>query len=85
MGEPEIPGKRWDSAEAVHLDLRGLEPPEPMVAILAVLDTPGEKRPVTIIMSRDPIFLFPELAERGWQHEYLPSEGAETRLRLTRV
>ena len=85
MDETDLPGKRWDTADGVHLDLRGLDPPEPMVAILTTLDAPGENGPVTAILSRDPIFLFPELDERGWKYQYLSSEGAEVRLRLTRA
>lgn len=57
--------KRWTDKAGVHLDLRGLEPPEPMVAILGEIDG-GTARRVTAYMDREPIFLYPELDERGW-------------------
>ncbi len=50
-----------------HLDLTDLDPPEPMVRILAVAETlePGEV--LFAVLSREPIFLFPELTKRGHQ------------------
>ena len=57
--------KRWQDAEGIHLDLRGLEPPDPMVAILGEIDA-GASEPVIALMDREPIFLYPELVERGW-------------------
>jgi TusA-related sulfurtransferase len=48
-----------------HLDNRELDPPEPMVRILAATEsmTPGEV--LSALLCREPIFLFPELAKRG--------------------
>ncbi|MCA1444827.1 DUF2249 domain-containing protein [Ensifer sp. IC4062] len=50
-----------------HLDLTELDPPEPMVRILAAAERmePGEV--LFALLSREPIFLFPELARRGHQ------------------
>ncbi|HEY8595383.1 MAG TPA: DUF2249 domain-containing protein [Devosiaceae bacterium] len=50
---------------SVELDDRGLEPPEPMVNILAALQSmqPGEVLAARLL--REPIFLFPELKDRG--------------------
>lgn len=63
----------WRTADAVHIDVRGLEPPEPMVMILGLID--GETgSPVIAHLDREPIFLYPELDERGWGHEIIPSE-----------
>ncbi|AWM24422.1 universal stress protein [Sinorhizobium fredii USDA 205] len=52
---------------AEHLDLTELDPPEPMVRILAAAERlqPGEV--LFALLSREPIFLFPELAKRGHQ------------------
>jgi hypothetical protein len=59
----------WRTAEAVHIDVRGLHPPEPMVAILGLIDG-GEVDAVLIAtLDREPIFLYPELDDRGWTHE----------------
>jgi uncharacterized protein (DUF2249 family) len=51
-----------------ELDLVDLEPPEPMVRILEALEElkPGEV--LFALLSREPLFLFPELAKR--HHEW---------------
>ena len=61
---PSSPGNT-----VVELDNRGLEPPQPMVRILDALDRlpPGGK--VVAINDRRPLFLYPELEERGYRHE----------------
>lgn len=57
--------KRWHDEEGLHLDLRGLEPPQPMVAILSEIES-GATGPLILHMDRDPIFLYQELEDRGW-------------------
>lgn len=70
---PEQPGRTWQSDGVVHIDVRGLEPPEPMVAILRAIDS-GEADTVLVAhLDREPIFLYPELDDRGWSHELMPS------------
>jgi uncharacterized protein (DUF2249 family) len=51
----------------VKLDNRDLEPPEPMVRILAAADklAPGET--LSALLRREPIFLFPQLEKRGFR------------------
>jgi TusA-related sulfurtransferase len=48
-----------------NLDNRDLDPPEPMVKILATAESmqPGEV--LSALLRREPLFLFPELAKRG--------------------
>jgi hypothetical protein len=80
----------WRNADGVHIDVRGLNPPEPMIAILQLLDA-SETATVIAHLDREPIFLYPELDERGWGYEMLPSQcGDEScdhdiRLRLVRL
>jgi uncharacterized protein (DUF2249 family) len=51
---------------AVHLDNRGLPPPEPMVRILQALQTlPGDAE-LVVLMDREPLMLYPELERRGF-------------------
>jgi len=64
MTPPE--GKTWQGDEGLHLDVRGLLPPGPMVAILWHLTQPGQAGPVIAHLDRDPIYLYSELAEIGW-------------------
>lgn len=76
--------RAWHDDDGRHLDVRGLEAPQPMLAVLATIErcAPGE----TLVVHHDrvPLLLFPELAERGWAAEQLDGEGDEVRLRLTR-
>ena len=57
-----------------HLDNRELDPPEPMVRILAAVETmqPGEV--LTALLCREPVFLFRQLAKRGhaWRGGFEP-------------
>ena len=52
---------------SIDLDLSDLDPPEPMVRLLAETERlePGEV--VFAVLSREPLFLFPELTRRGHQ------------------
>jgi hypothetical protein len=80
----------WQEADALHLDIRGLDPPEPMVEILRTIDG-GEVDVVVAHLDREPIFLYPELDDRGWAHEIIACEcgGAacadEVKLRMVRL
>jgi hypothetical protein len=47
------------------LDNGDLEPPEPMVRILAAVETMAKGEVLSALLCREPIFLFPELAKRG--------------------
>lgn len=51
-----------------HLDNRGLEPPEPMVRILEALNTLEPHAELTVDMDREPLLLYPHLAQRGFAH-----------------
>lgn len=52
---------------STYLDLADLEPPEPMVRILAAVEQLPSGQVVFAALSREPIFLFPELERRGHQ------------------
>lgn len=56
------------ASEALTLDVRGLEPPQPMVAVLERLDTLAPSETLTVIHDRRPTFLYPQLDERGFTH-----------------
>ena len=63
----------WSDSDGVHVDVRNLTPPEPMVVILGLIDTGEADSVLTAHLDRDPIFLYPELDDRGWSHEVMPS------------
>ena len=52
---------------SLHLDLSDLDPPEPMVRILAAAEELAEGDVLFALLSREPVFLFPELTRRGHQ------------------
>ena len=54
-------------APVVELDNRELDPPEPMIRILAAADKlqPGET--LSALLGREPVFLFPQLEKRGFR------------------
>jgi len=56
------------NAAAATIDVRGLPPPEPMVRVLECLDglAPGDT--LTVLHERRPMFLYPQLDERGFTH-----------------
>ncbi len=79
----------WRNQEGVHIDVRGLEPPEPMVAILELIESGEVEGALIAHLDREPIFLYPELDDRGWSHEIVPACGGgdcadEVRLRMVR-
>lgn len=78
----EPPGRHWRGPDGVHVDTRGLSPPDPLVSILWHVERPGERGPVTVYLDRNPVHLYPELAERGWTVERLPDEPGTVRLVL---
>src|SRR5690606_35134706 len=77
-GQPAAPaaisnGADWP-APVRELDNRDLDPPEPMVRILATAEAmkPGEV--LSALLCREPMSLFPELAKRGhgWRGGFEP-------------
>lgn len=68
---------------ARELDNRGLEPPEPMVRILAATEEMQSGEVLQALLEREPIFLLPELAKRGhaWQGGF-DADGATYRIRI---
>jgi hypothetical protein len=55
-------------ANAPCIDLRGLEPPEPLVRVLDALES-GGPGPHSFLLSRAPLMLYPLLARDGWRHD----------------
>ncbi|MGZ5033742.1 MAG: DUF2249 domain-containing protein [Usitatibacter sp.] len=52
----------------VVVDLRDLDPPEPMVRILDALGSQSQER-FSFLLSREPRPLYALLAASGWRHE----------------
>lgn len=79
--------RHWNDDDGAHLDVRRLKPPQPLVAILAAL---RERRgdddaPLTVHLERDPLMLYPELAQLGWGAEHVSDAPGAVILRLRRL
>lgn len=72
----------WREEDGLHIDVRRLPPPLPMLAILRALEAMDPPEPVVVHHERVPQFLFPELAERGWRVTRTSEEFADVRLWL---
>lgn len=57
-----------------HMDNRDLDPPEPLVRILATTESMAPGEVLSALLCREPLFLFPELAKRGhsWRGGFEP-------------
>lgn len=64
VGSPDI----WPEPSQ-YLDCSDMQPPEPMVHILAELERMTDGEVLFALLHREPLFLFPELERRG--HEWV--------------
>ncbi|UEM18520.1 DUF2249 domain-containing protein [Skermanella mucosa] len=86
--QPPVPQPRrgpepWQAADGTHLDVRGLQPPEPMTRVLDLIDA-GTAERLVLHHDREPVFLFPMLAERGWSCLSVEHLEGEVRVTLAR-
>jgi uncharacterized protein (DUF2249 family) len=75
-------GARPTSPATATLDVRGLEPPQPMVRVLDRVSAlaPGEE--LIVLHDRRPLFLYPQLDERGFVHETEEPAPGLVRIRI---
>ena len=77
-GAPSVrdAGHDWPEPE-FELDLRDLDPPEPMVRALEGVESLAAGRTMAALLPREPVFLFEELDQRGhrWRGAFLPDDG----------
>jgi TusA-related sulfurtransferase len=66
------------------LDVRGLQPPEPLVRTLAALETLSAGQQLVQVNERVPQLLLPMLAERGYACELDESRADRVLLRIWR-
>ncbi|MCW9034814.1 MAG: DUF2249 domain-containing protein [Alphaproteobacteria bacterium] len=57
------------SLGTADIDVRGLEPPQPLVTILKRLHSADVGDELTVLIHREPIYLAPELNDIGWTFE----------------
>jgi len=59
----------WQDGQGLHMDVRGLPMPLPMLAILRLVGSLEGDQTLLVHHDREPVFLIPELAEIGWSLE----------------
>jgi len=71
--------------EKHELDLRELEPPEPMIRILTTLEALSPGGEIIALLPRNPVYFLPRLEEAG--HAYQVTERAPDlwELRITKA
>jgi uncharacterized protein (DUF2249 family) len=67
-GDSKAASVQHGAAAGDTLDVRGLEPPQPMVAVLERLETLAPGETLTVVHDRRPTFLYPQLDDRGFTH-----------------
>ena len=70
--------------EPATLDVRGLEPPQPMVRVLERIETLGAADTLEVLLERHPRFLYPQLEQRGFEHETDEPAPGVVRVRIRR-
>ena len=58
----------------IVVDGRWLDPPEPLERVLMALDVLPPKQALRLLIHREPLFLYPILTERGFDHSIRPIE-----------
>jgi len=81
-GRTVLGAQVWSEDDGVHIDVRGMTAPGPLTAILALIDGGEHVGTIVVHHERDPVYLFPELAERGWTADRVDGEPGEVRLVL---
>jgi uncharacterized protein (DUF2249 family) len=71
-----IDGTPETMADAIELDVRGLEPPEPMVRIVAALDALTAGGSVRVKIDRQPLPLYRMLERNGYVYEERPGDDS---------
>jgi hypothetical protein len=80
-----VSARHWVEEDGAHIDVRGLPPPEPIIAILTRIETLAGDVALIVHHEREPMMLYPELAERGWLATRIDAPEGEVRLRIERV
>ena len=84
-GEPTVAPSSSAPLAGGTIDVRGLEPPQPMVAVLERLETLGRGERLTVVHDRRPTVLYPQLDARGFTHSTDEPEPGVVRIVIERV
>jgi TusA-related sulfurtransferase len=73
--QPNKSARLWTTDDGLHLDVRGLACPEPLVNVLRVIDGVATGDVIIVHLDQEPLLLYPELDIRGWTHEVVAPSG----------
>jgi len=73
-----------DALATTRLDVRGLDPPQPLVRILERVGTLGAHDVLEALLDRRPLLLYPQLDDRGFTHVTDEPEPGLVRVRVRR-
>jgi len=59
--------KVWREAGVIHIDVSTLRAPDPFVATLRLVACPDIGNEIVFHNDREPVHLYPELNELGWE------------------
>lgn len=82
---PTCGSPRPEPTDVVVLDVRGMEPPEPLERTLEVLETLPAGHTLVQLNSRVPRFLLPELEARGFQYTIHEEQPGVVRMFIRRA
>lgn len=69
----------------VVVDVRGLEPPQPLIRVLERLDALGPAQTLLVIHERRPMLLYPHLEARGFTHDTREPEPGRIEIVIRRA
>jgi uncharacterized protein (DUF2249 family) len=81
---PGVPPPARGDPGVIRLDVRGMEPPWPMVRALEALEQLGPAGRLEVLHDRRPLFLYPQLDERGFCHATDEPEPGMVRIAIWR-
>jgi uncharacterized protein (DUF2249 family) len=79
-----VPAALRPAARVSVIDVRGLEPPHPMVLVLDRLQALAPGETLAVLHDRRPLFLYPQLDARGFTHETDEPAPGVVRIRIQR-
>ena len=66
----------WRGEDGLHVDVRGLPCPDPMVTLLRLIDGGKAGGGLLAHLSQEPLLLYPQLDARGWGYRLRAASGA---------
>jgi TusA-related sulfurtransferase len=70
-------GRTSSSEAGLHVDVRGLPCPEPLVALLRLIDSGEATAALFAHLDQEPLLLYPELHARGCDYRLLDSDSGD--------